>query len=150
MLEKKQTMRGVRRKKATAKALATRPGDFMRGGLPTARKGKRPARSAKRTVAIAVGLSKASKARRTGMSLSPTVGRSAAAGRARTRRRALQDDGRGAMEMRALARPILPVAARRSFPVRAAAVKKAVATKGQARRKPAVRKAARARTSRMA
>ena len=163
-MPEKQTILRVRRDKQQGKAPSTQAGEFVREEMDHIRKGKHGARSTKQ--AIAIGLSKA---RRSGVKLAPPKkGKASSQIRAkaqrdlrsgqserrrkpsRTRSRAvsgaLKREGRAAASAKSLARQGRAAAQKRSRSSRQQAARKAVRTKGRARLKSSVRKAAATRS----
>lgn len=164
-MPEKQTLERARRDKRQGKAPTTQAGEFIREEMDHIREGKHGARSSKQ--AIAIGLSKA---RRAGVELRPPKkGRASAktrqsaardyarghgapakskssAKRSRATTQALQREGRSAASHRALAQQTRAASRRRTRTAKSAAAKKAVRTKGPARRSAAARKAARSRS----
>ena len=162
MPEKKTLARAKQDRKA-GKAPSTQAGEFVREEIDHVREGKHGARSTKQ--AIAIGLSKA---RRAGVKLpapkkrttsaatrrrakrDDEVGRTGgpkkpSARRSRATKAALKREPRAAGTKRALARQGHASAKQRTRADRSASAKKAVRTKGPARRSVAAKKAARTR-----
>ena len=158
-MPEKEVRERAARDKAEGKAPSTQAGEFVKEEIDHVREGKHGARSAKQ--AIAIGLSKA---RRAGIALPPPApgktsektrrsakrdsarGRAEGAGRtpprpspkrSRAALGALKREGQAAASPRALAREAESAAAQRSPSERRAAAKRAVRTKGPARRKAA-------------
>jgi len=160
----KETIERAHQDAAQGKSASTQAGEFVREEMHHIREGKHGARSPKQ--AIAIGLSKA---RRAGVKLgAPKRGTASAATRrkaardvrrGRSRRRpsarraravrgALRREPRSSASRKALARQAHRAAMRRGRRARSAAAKKAVRTKGPARRRAAARKAAGTRKAR--
>lgn len=160
MPEKKTITRATRAKRQ-GKAPSTQAGEFVREEIEHIREGQHGARSAKQ--AIAIGLSKA---RRAGVNLKPpkkgTVSEKTresaqhayekgqkhepiSAKRSRARVKALKREGTKAASHSALSRQAHLAASKRTASERAAAARKAVKTKGPAKRSAAAKKAAKTR-----
>jgi hypothetical protein len=153
-MPEKETTKRARQAKKAGKAPSTQAGEFVREEIHHVREGKHGVRSPKQ--AIAIGLSKA---RRAGVRLRPPppgrtsertrrsaerayeqgkrapLAKRPSPRRSRATLRALEQEGTSAASTPALSRQGRTAAQRRSRLDRSRAAQKAVATKGQARRK---------------
>jgi hypothetical protein len=161
-MPEQETIKRARQDKREGKAATTQAGEFVREEIHHIREGKHGARSAKQ--AIAIGLSKA---RRAGVDLPPpkkgktsertrkSAERAYARGhgeppksapsakRSRAILHALEREGSAAASQTALSRQTHAAARQRTASERSAAAKKAVVTKGPAKRHEAAMKAVR-------
>lgn len=162
-MPEKETIERARRDKRQGKSPSTQAGEFVREEFHHIREGKHGAQSTKQ--AIAIGLSKA---RRAGVKLAPPArGKSSPEVRRQAKRdyekgqqhprRAvsqhrsrimfsiLRHEGHEAASPKAIARQVHAAAQRKTASERSAAARKAVRTKGPAKRSSARKKATKAR-----
>src|SRR5688572_18868509 len=158
-MPEKQTLENARKRKREGKAPTSQAGEFVREEMHHIREGKHGARSPQQ--AIAIGLSKA---RQAGVDLPPPEKgevseksrrsakrayekgrhggkRKPSPRRSRAVKGALKREGRGAASKGALSRQAASAAGRKTAGERSAAARKAVRTKGPAKRSAAARKA---------
>jgi len=164
-MPERQTLARAQRDKRQGKAPSTQAGEFIREEMHHIRAGKHGARSPQQ--AIAIGLSKA---RRSGVRLSPPApgrtsnqtrrkaqrdlqrGQSGSGSHPNPRRsaateRALEREPRASASSQALSAAARSAARRRGSASRSAAARKAARTQGHGQRSAAARKAARTRAA---
>jgi hypothetical protein len=140
-MPEKETLERARQDRAEGKAPSTQAGEFVREEIEHVREGKHGARSTKQ--AIAIGLSKArragvplaapkrgrAKTRRKAVQDTKRAGRRPSPKRARAAERALKKEGRSAASSTALSRQAKRSARQRSAASRSAAARKAAVTR---------------------